>query len=237
MNIVSGTVVAPDALTAAQTARLFALMDAVYGGCTPEKYNRDLRSKDYVLLLTDETDNIQGFTTVAVFDFPRGDTTVNILFSGDTVIAEAARGSMALMREWWKLVCTVRARQPERELYWLLISKGWRTYKLCPLFFKKFYPTHREATPPEVQAFMDALAQARFGLQYQNGVILPCEPDYLRSGVNDVPQRKAKDPDVRFFLQSNPQFHLGHELVCLCRLHPDNQTDMAARHLHGSDPC
>lgn len=237
MKTLTGTIVAPEELTPAQNSRLFALMDTVYGGCTPEKYCNDLQSKDHVLLLSDEAGTIQGFTTIAIFDFVHGDTAVNILFSGDTVIAESARGSLALMREWWKLVCTVRFRHPERELYWLLISKGWRTYKMCPLFFKDFYPSQQKPTPPEVQIFMDTLASARFGTQYQNGVILPEKPDYLRSGVEDVPQRKTQDPDVHFFLQHNPHFHLGHELVCLCRLHPDNLTSMAARYFHAPASC
>lgn len=237
MNIVSSTVVAPKDLTPAHISRLFSLMHAVYGGCTPKKCSRDLRDKDHVLLFFDAAGTIQGFTTAAVFDFLHGDTTVTILFSGDTVIAEAARGSLVLMREWWKLVCTVRARQPERECYWLLISKGWRTYKMCPLFFKQFYPSQREPTPPAMHAFMEALARARFGVQYQNGLVLPPEPDYLRSGLEDVPQRKVQDPDVRFFVQHNPHFYLGHELVCLCRLHPDNLTDMAMRHFHKAESC
>lgn len=232
MKTLSGAVVSPRELTPAQLDRLFGLMDATYGGCTKKKFLRDMHNKDYVLLLCNTQRCIQGFTTLEVFDFAHERQTFKIIFSGDTVIAAEARGSLTLMREWWRVVSDIRAQSPGEEFYWLLISKGWRTYKMCPLFFKEFYPHRSLVTPQPMHRLMEALGRVRFGAQYQNGLIIPDDPDFLRNGVNDVPQRKGRDADVCFFLQQNPLFHVGNELVCLCRLHPDNMTDMALRHFH-----
>ncbi len=229
-----GKTLAPGQLAAEQVQRLFALMQQSYGGCTLPRFLRDLEGKDKVLLLLDEQDHIQGFTTTVLFDFQRQGEPLRMLFSGDTVIAAEARGSTALMCAWWQLVCDLLI-DCESELYWMLISKGWRTYKMLPLFFREFYPDRRCPTPLAMAAFMEALGRARFGDQYENGLILPPEPDFLLSGAADVSPRRAKDLDVGFFLERNPQFYAGHELLCVCRLHPDNLTPLARNLFHAEE--
>ena len=158
---------------------------------------------------------------------------VKIIYSGDTVIDEQARGDIELMRAWWQFSLTIQQKYNGVPVYWFLISKGWRTYKFFPLFLKEFYPKREIITPQNIQQFMNKISSEKFGAQYKDGIIYPLNPDYLKSGLNDVPEHKKNDKDVIFFLEKNPEYYKGNELVCLAQLHPNNLTKAGLRLLHG----
>ena len=188
-----------------------------------------MKEKNYALVLYNEKSQIAGFTTIEIFDF-EGNI---IIYSGDTVVEENSRGDIELMRAWWKFSYTVQQNNPDKSVFWLLISKGWRTYKFFPMFLKEIYPTYRYDTPQEVQEFINRLALTKFGDCYKDGIVVPEKPDMLKSGKNDVPKRRINDADVMFFLKKNPEFYKGNELVCLAELSVANLTKAGLRLLHG----
>ena len=147
-----------------QIEEMFNLMQEVYFGVGINKFKKDLSEKDYVLILYDE--KLRGFTTIQVFNF-RGK---KIIYSGDTVISAASRGEIELMRAWWRFSYKIQQENPGQDVYWLLISKGWRTYKFFPLFLKEFCPNKSAKTPPDVQEFIDALGAEKFGKNYKDGI-------------------------------------------------------------------
>jgi hypothetical protein len=179
--------------------------------------------------LYDESSAIAGFTTIQVFEF-EGKV---IIYSGDTVIEENSRGDIELMRAWWRFSYKIQQEHPDKRVLWLLISKGWRTYKFFPMFLKEIYPTYRYKTPSDIQEFIDRLSLFKFGECYQNGIVVPKEPDMLKSGKNDIPHKRTEDEDVKFFLARNPEFYKGNELVCLAELSVSNLTKAGLRLLHG----
>ena len=211
---------------------MFELMNQTYEGTGLEKIKKDLSNKDYVLLLFDEQQNLQGFTTMQLFDFQFDNSPVKILYSGDTVISEHFRGELELMQAWWQFLCTIQQKDETRDIYWMLISKGWRTYKFLPVFFKTFYPNRNEHIPAVFQDFIDRLGLFKFPKEYQNGLVLPLQPDYLKNGKDDVPVHRKNDADIQFFLTKNPHFYKGNELVCITKLHYNNLTNTGLRFLH-----
>ncbi len=119
-------------------------------------------------------------------------------------------------------------------LFWLLISKGFRTYLYLPLFFRAFFPRRDAPTPPAVQRVLDVLAARRFGPAYDPDAGLlrfPASLGQLRPGLADTPAGRREDPDVRFFLQRNPGYARGEELVCLAEISPGNLRSFARRAL------
>ena len=216
-------------LTDTDKLAMFRLMQDVYNGENWDKFLSDMTEKNYALVLYDEKSQIAGFTTIEIFDF-EGNI---IIYSGDTVVEENSRGDIELMRAWWKFSYTVQQNNPDKSVFWLLISKGWRTYKFFPMFLKKIYPTYRYETPQEVQEFINRLALTKFGDCYKDGIVVPEKPDMLKSGKNDVPKRRINDSDVMFFLKKNPEFYKGNELVCLAELSVANLTKAGLRLLHG----
>ena len=216
-------------LTDTDKLAMFRLMQDVYNGENWDKFLLDMTEKNYALVLYNEKSQIAGFTTIEIFDF-EGNI---IIYSGDTVVEENSRGDIELMRAWWKFSYTVQQNNPDKSVFWLLISKGWRTYKFFPMFLKKIYPTYRYETPQEVQEFINRLALTKFGDCYKDGIVVPEKPDMLKSGKNDVPKRRINDSDVMFFLKKNPEFYKGNELVCLAELSVANLTKAGLRLLHG----
>ena len=68
------------------------------------------------------------------------DKQVRLLFSGDTVIEERHRNSLSLPVAWGKMMLGILSEQPTAPLYWLLISKGYKTYRYLPVFFHDYFP-------------------------------------------------------------------------------------------------
>lgn len=208
---------------------LFQLMLEVYDGINWNKFLSDMNQKNYILILYNKHNAIAGFTTIQVFDFENK----LIIYSGDTVIEEDSRGDIELMRAWWRFSYTIQEKNPAKQVFWLLISKGWRTYKFFPLFLKEIYPTYKCNTPEEIQKFIDRLSYYKFGDSYKNGLVIPEYPDKLKSGKNDIPEKRREDKDVKFFLEKNPDFYKGNELVCLAELSVSNLTKAGLKLLHG----
>lgn len=208
--------------------RMFALMLTCYEGMDRVRFEEDLAGKDEIILLYNETASLQGFSTQVELEVAVGDRTVRGVFSGDTVIAPESWGSGELFRRFAQTYCTravAYREQSGEELYWFLISKGQRTYRILPTFYKRFYPRRQEETPAELQAIMHAFGEQYFGLDYDasSGVIRYSQPkDKLLPGVAEPDPTHMKQPDVRFFVERNPGWSEGHDLVCLTSLHPDN---------------
>ena len=209
--------------------RMFNLMTQVYNGEDWSKFLSDMSQKNYALILYDDNSNIAGFTTIQVFEFEGR----IIIYSGDTVIEENSRGDIELMRAWWRFSYKIQQENPDKKVLWLLISKGWRTYKFFPMFLKEIYPTYKYETPSDTQDFIDRLSLYKFGNCYQNGLVIPKNPDMLKTGQNDIPDKRLDDKDVQFFLEKNPEFYKGNELVCLAELSVSNLTKAGLRLLHG----
>lgn len=212
--------------------RMAELMSMTYDGTSLEKLKHDLAEKQFILLLNDESGETEGFSTIQLFDSSFRGKPVKIVYSGDTVIREEYRGQTVLMHDWWKFTCSVQRKYSTMDVYWMLISKGWRTYKMIPLFFKEYFPRTGMAVPDDFREFMDSLGNHKFPGEYRNGLIIPKEADYLKNAENDVPERRKNDPDVNFFIKMNPDFGRGDELLCITRLAPDNLTETGRRILN-----
>lgn len=211
---------------------MYDLYNQYYDGTSYSLFCSDLSDKDYVIILWDEEGKIQGFSTLAIFPFEFEGQQQRAIFSGDTIIHHDYWGEQTLSLAWCRLAGTIKAQAPQVPLYWFLIVKGYRTYRYLPIFAKCFYPTWRYPTPARYQALMDYLAQSKFGDHYdlQTGLIcFPRSQGHLREQWADVKEGFRDKPDVRYFLERNPEYYKGHELICLMELNEDNMRSHARR--------
>lgn len=221
MSRLTSSVVAVDALPASVRLELLELFRRHYDGVELSTFLHDLEEKDVVILLRDATTAIRGFSTVRMY--LRG--SVRLLFSGDTVVDQPWWGEQELGRAWCRVAGSVCAEEPEVPLYWLLLSKGHRTYSYLPLFFRDFHPRHGAAIPELERRIRDDFASWKFGDDYDAGrgvVRFASAPAKLRADIADVGEHRLGREHVRFFLQANPGYREGHELVCLARIEPSN---------------
>ena len=218
------------ALDAAARQEMFALLDHHFAGVTPTQFAHDLDEKDWVLRIRRDG-RLVGFTTLQLYSAQVHEACVQVLYSGDTIMAPEAWGSPVLARGWIALVRALQAQQPERRWFWLLLSSGFRTYRFLPVFWREFWPRYSATTPAEVRDTLHALAAARFGSAYDAtaGVVRFAHPQRLRGALADVPDGRVDDPHVHFFLSRNAGWARGDELVCLTELSDANLTAAGVR--------
>ena len=211
-------------------AEMYDLFQHYYAGTTAERFRTDLAEKDYIVTLFDHDDRLRGFSSVKLIPFCTGDISGRALFSGDTIIDHRFWGEQTFMLAWCDFAGRVKAEEPDSPLYWFLIVKGHRTYRYLSLFARHFYPSWKEPTPAKFQTAMDHLAGTRFGADYDrlSGLIrLPESRVYLRQKWGEVTAGLRGKPDVAYFLERNPRYHQGEELVCLTELVPANLRSFA----------
>src|SRR5262245_9895912 len=162
-----GLLVPTSAVTDAQLGAMFALMDRHYENVTRAAFTGDLNEKRWVILLLDpQTEEVCGFSTQVLLDATVAGRPIKALFSGDTIVARDRWGDPALAHVWGRLALSLIDSLPDVELYWLLISKGYKTYRFLPLFFREFYPRHDVPTPEWATAVIDALGHWRYPGRY-----------------------------------------------------------------------
>lgn len=216
----------------AEVQSMFDVFSGCFDGATLEFFQRDLSSKNWVILLRDgESGALEGFSTLALYETEFEGKPLSVVYSGDTIIRPAYWGTPELPRSWIRTVIEKSADLPQ-PLYWLLISSGYKTYRFLTVFYKEFYPCYNRTTPPEMQALMDQLAAQRFGAEYhpELGVVRFMKgATPLKDGVAEVTEERLHDPHVAFYVARNPGHLQGDELVCITRVHPDNFTAAGKR--------
>lgn len=228
----TSTVAARTDLTPADIQFMFSVFSECFEGTTLDIFQRDLSGKNWVILLKDgESGELEGFSTLALYETTFNGKPLSVVYSGDTIIRPAYWGTPELPRSWIRTVLEKSADMPQ-PLYWLLISSGYKTYRFLTVFYKEFYPCYQQPTPPELQALMDHLAAQRFGADYHPDLGIArftkgATP--LRDGVAEVTDERLHDPHVAFYVRRNPGHIHGDELVCLTRVHLDNLTAAGKR--------
>jgi hypothetical protein len=212
---------------------MLALMERHYANVQHDLFESDLAEKTWVILISDPASgDLCGFSTQMLLDVEAAGRPIKALFSGDTIIDRERWGDQALAHVWGRLALSLVEAHPDAELYWFLISQGYKTYRFLPVFFHEFYPGHDAPTPAWAQTAIDALARARYPHDYDpnTGLIRAGSRQYrLREGLADVTPGRLRDEHVRFFQARNPGHERGDELCCLAPLSRANFTPAAWR--------
>ena len=219
-------------LSDADIQSMFHVFSENFNGVTEEIFERDLENKNWVILLRDaKTNELEGFSTLALYETIYNLKPLSVVYSGDTIIRPEYWGTPQLPSTWIKTVLEKSANMVQ-PLYWLLISSGYKTYRFLTVFYKEFYPRYDVPTPPEMQSLMEQLATQRFGSDYrcEEGVVrFSNGATPLREGISEVTNERLHDPHVTFYTARNPGYIHGDELVCITRVHPDNFTPAGRR--------
>lgn len=234
MPTLHGQIAPPHTLTDIQRTEMYTLLQAYFDNVTRPQFEADLSEKDWCVVLTETaTQQVRGFSTLMRLCLTIDEQPIVAFFSGDTIIQREFWGETELPRLWGRHVFQLAEAVPDVPTYWFLISSGYKTYRFLPVFFKNFYPTYRRPTPPFIKKVCDALAQQKFPAAYDpaTGLIRFAEASPLRAGIAEVTPRRLKDPDIAFFVETNPGYMRGDQLACLVELKRDNITTAGRRML------
>ena len=211
---------------------MFGVFRENFTQCSLDLFRRDLNNKNWIILIRDrEKNEVQGFSTLSLYETEFMGKCISVVYSGDTIIRRLYWGTPELPRRWIHTVLEKSANMAQ-PLYWLLISSGYKTYRFLSVFYKEFYPRYDKPIPPEMQATMEHLATQRFGSEYhrEDGVVRFINgATPLRAGIADVTEKRLHDPHVAFYISKNPGYLNGDELVCIAQVHPDNFTAAGGR--------
>jgi hypothetical protein len=216
-----------DTIDPRQLEAMLDLMTRYYQNVARDCFTSDLTAKRWVILLEDEG-GLRGFSTQTVFEHRLEGRKLLIFYSGDTIIDRSFWGSTALPMAFARLVLTEAEKYPDREPYWLLTTKGHRTYRFLPVYFRTFFPSTQARTPAFEARLIADIGRTLFGHRFDpaRGILRACADDQrLRPEHADVPLRQARDPHVAFFLKVNPGYGQGDELVCIASFRRNNLID------------
>ena len=226
----TATLVARDRLSTDEREEMFTLLSEHFDGVTREQFERDLEEKNWVIQIRREH-RLSGFSTLLVRLVEVDGEIVTAIYSGDTIVAQDSWNSPALARAWIAAVNYLRAAAPQHRCYWLLLSSGFRTYRLLTVFWREFYPRHDTPTPEHHQRLLTFLAHTQYHACYDatsNIVRFPI-PQRLRESLSIISEGRRLDPHIAFFLEKNPGHENGDELACITEISEANLTKAGRR--------
>jgi hypothetical protein len=182
-------------------------------------FTRDIRNKQYVLLITHPVSGIiVGFTTIAIINLTYKRKNVLGLFSGDTILEKEFWGSRRWQLTWVWFCLKLKVMNFRVPFFWLLISKGYKTYLLMANNFNHYYP-RLDREDEQLADIVDLYCEQLFPGQYIKELrILDFGDKYqsLQSHVAEISSHlKENHPKIKYFEELNPDWRRGTELPCV----------------------
>lgn len=216
---------------------MFQLMQSYYENVRRDVFEQDLYRKNWAILLMNDGE-IRGFSTQALFEHDTGNEILNVVFSGDTIIAKEYWGSFALPLTWGQMMLAILKKHPDKKLYWFLISKGFRTYKMVPIYFNEFYPCYNKETPGYEKNLIDQLALRMFSDAYdsEKGVIVASKDSQrLKLETGAISEQHLLDEHIAFFTRANPNHAAGDNLACVAQFTKENLSPFYIKRLNSNE--
>jgi hypothetical protein len=190
-----------------------------YNHADLDAFTSDIRKKQYVLLITHPTSGIiVGFTTIAIINLTYKRKNVLGLFSGDTILEKEFWGSRRWQLTWAWFCLKLKLMNLRSPFFWLLISKGYKTYLLMANNFNRYYP-RLDSEDEQLADIVDLYCEQLFPAQYIKDLrILDFGDQYqsLQSHVAEIsPHLRETQPKIKYFEELNPNWRRGTELPCV----------------------
>lgn len=219
-------------MTLSERAEMYSVFSRYYDNVEHSRFESDLEEKNWIIQLRNQDQCIVGFSTLQTYEHAGLAGSALILYSGDTIIDRAYRRNGDLAGAFGHFL--IRAIEEHRSMpvYWLLTSKGARTYRFLPVFFKTFFPVFDQQTPANIKVLIDEVAAEKFGADYSPGTQVVSHHgrrDWLCASEHDPSLLGRDDPHIRFFLERNPGYIRGDELACITEMSEDNLNARARR--------
>lgn len=215
------TTVLVSSLTPELKSQMFKLFEKYYDHVSYERFLADLHEKTHVFFFYEKpTQRLVGFSTIFRKALP-SIADGSFLFSGDTVIHEDYWGSKALQKSFFWFILESKLRSPFKPVYWMLMSKGVKTYLMMRKNFKMSFPNRLGPTPGSYQNVLNGFYTLKFPADFKplTGLIQFKEKlGSVKSTLQPHAERVVKNPEAIYFFEKNPQWEAGDELACCCEI-------------------
>ncbi|MFT6030019.1 MAG: hypothetical protein ACI8O8_001762 [Oleiphilaceae bacterium] len=201
-----------------QLLEMHKLFIQYYNNADLQTFVTDMGKKTGVFILEDKAQNrIVGFSTWTEMEVIQGEQKSIGIFSGDTVVERAYWGNRELQKIFAKKLFTTKLKYPKTPVFWLLISKGYKTYLLLTNNFHQYYPCHQSHNP-KLEAIVDEYCEHLYPHAYdRKNRLLNFGNAYqhLKEDVACITEEmKNMDKNIRYFEKLNPSWKQGTELPC-----------------------
>jgi len=191
-----------------------------YHNCDFQTFVKDLKKKVGAILIKEIAGgNIVGFSTIGLIEKEIDHKKCLGIFSGDTVIEKAYWGLPHLQTAFLRFLLKTRIKNPTVNLYWFLISKGYKTYLLMANNWLHYYPRYDKKSDEKRKSIVKEFSNHFFeGFYDEETGLLKFGEGYqrLKEDVAEITEEmKSKYPKIAFFEQANPTWREGTELPCI----------------------
>lgn len=202
-----------------QLLEMHKLFIQYYNNADFETFAKDMGKKTGVFILEDKIKKcIIGFSTWTEINLSHNGKEAIGIFSGDTVIDRSYWGNKCLQKNFATKLFTTKLKNPKKPVFWLLISKGYKTYLLLANNFLNFYPNY-QTHDKHLESLVDEYCNKLFPSAYcQETRLLDFGDSYqnLKDGVAGITvEMKDHNQDIRYFESLNPTWAKGTELPCV----------------------
>ena len=199
---------------------MHALFAGYYENASIETFIADLSKKSGAILVHEKGGGpLRGFSTVTTVALPEAGEGAIGVFSGDTILHHEYWGDRSLKDGFVRYMLKLKLSNPLRRVYWLLISKGYKTYLLMAKNFVSYYPRHDRPNDPKLERLVRAYCDTLFPGKYDaKGKVLDFgeTSQKLRGEVAPITtQDRLREPAIRYFEARNPEWERGVELPCI----------------------
>ena len=214
-------------LTARDRAEMLGLYKRYYVRVENERFFADLDRKERIAIVRDADGRISAFTSMTTLDLSEGNDRLVGLFSGDTIVDSPGRQYPHLAALTVSYAEILRQRFQGTKVYYVLLSKGWRTFRAMSTFFREYAPRVRGRAPAHCTEVIDRVGRFHFPGQYMQslGIIRYAGGGQsIRPGSAEDIQPGRDIADQEDFLALNPGYLQGDEIICVADCAPGNRT-------------
>ena len=122
-----GDIVKINEISQSEIEEMYILMTEFYNNVDKNIFLKDLKEKDYCIILKDDKNSIKGFSTQKIMKFNLENEEIYGVFSGDTIIDKENWGNLTLFKVFANFFFPFGEKY--KNFYWFLIVKGYKTYK------------------------------------------------------------------------------------------------------------
>ena len=198
---------------------MYGLFEQYYVDVSFQRFCSDLSEKTHLFSFHSNS-HLVGFSSIFRKRF-RSLGRATYLFSGDTVLHRDFWGAKALQKSFFWFILSSKVRSPFEPVYWMLMSKGYKTYLMMRRNFSKSFPRFDAPIPDKLKRAMDDFYRIKFGAAYdpETNLIRFRTAHGSVKGSLAAPQPSAtENPDIAYFLQANPDYRSGAELACIAEI-------------------
>ena len=233
-----GRVVARQTLDAETRDAMFALLAAHFAGVDRATFDRDLDEKSCAILLEDDAGVLRGFSTMLVYESVAAGAPVSVIYSGDTIVERVLVGQPGAGPD---LDCrrSERCSQPANrgKCTGCCSRQGFAPTVSCrcsSATSTRASTRRRRLETPQLLDVARPRTIRRVSTTPRRESFDSCGRKCsrricIRARARKTGHEPMPDPHIAFFLERNPGFVRGDELVCLTRIDERNLTPAGRR--------